>query len=124
MRVIMKIIKKNRVTSDLLISDAERKALSKLVAEIQSIWKGTKFKLYGSKVRGTFDEESDLDILILLPCEVTEEIRRSIVHKIFEINLEFDTNISGLIMSEKQWQSEYISCLPIHEEVEKEGVEL
>jgi len=120
----MEIIKRNKVTSDLLISDTERKALSKLVAEIQSIWKGTKFKLYGSKVRGTFDEESDLDILILLPCEVTEEIRRSIVHKIFEINLEFDTNISGLIMSEKQWQSEYISCLPIHEEVEKEGVEL
>jgi predicted nucleotidyltransferase len=109
---------------NLALSNVEKEAIHKLITDIQNRWKETKFKLFGSKVRGTSDEESDIDILILLPFEVTKEIRRDIIHKIFEINLEFDTNISGLIMSEKEWQSNVLSFLPIHEEVEKEGVEL
>jgi len=117
--------KENQMRLDNLpISDVEKEAIGKLITDIQNTWHGTRFKLFGSKIRGTSDEESDIDILILLPFEVTEEIRRDIIHKIFEINLEFDTNISGLIMSEKEWHSDVFSCLPIHEEVEKEGVEL
>ncbi len=108
----------------LLISKNEQEALEKLVVAIKNQWERTKVKVFGSKVRGNFDEESDLDILILLPFEVSNEIRRSIINIIFEINLQFNTNISGLIMSEKEWQSKMLSILPIHEEIEKEGVEL
>jgi predicted nucleotidyltransferase len=108
----------------LLISKTEKEALEKLVATIKNQWEGARVKIFGSKVRGDFDEESDLDILILLPFEVSNEMRRSIINIIFEINLQFDTNISGLIMSEKEWQSKMLSILPIHEEIEKEGVEL
>lgn len=68
-----------------------------------------------------FDEESDLDLLILLPCEVTEKIRREIIHKILDINLQFDSNISPLILAEKEWNDSVISSLPIHHFVEEEG---
>ncbi len=108
----------------LLISKKEKEALEKLVTAIKNQWKGARLKVFGSKVRGDFDEESDLDILVLLPFEVSNEVRHSIINIIFEINLQFDTNISGLIMSEKEWQSKMLSILPIHEEIEKEGVEL
>ena len=81
-------------------------------------------KLFGSKVTGGADEESDLDILILLPCEVTTKIRRLIIHKAFDINLAFETNISPLIMAKKEWASDILSFLPIHTSIEEEGVTL
>jgi predicted nucleotidyltransferase len=106
------------------LTKSEIDALNRLVIDIRKSWPRAKFKLFGSKLRGAADEESDLDILILLPCEVTEKIRRKIIHKVFDINLTFDTNISSLIMAEKEWESAIFSFLPIHECVEEKGISL
>ena len=102
------------------LTTTELKAIDMLVTKISKIWPNTKFKLFGSKVTGNFDEESDIDILILLPCEVKEEIRERIIDIVFNINLKFDTNISPLILSEMEWVD--LSVLPIHYFIEKEGV--
>lgn len=106
------------------LTEAEKIAIDKLMAALKADWPSTKFKLFGSKVNGTFDEESDLDILIMLPCPVTNEIRRQIVHKVSDINLSYETNISALIVSEKEWQSAPLNLLPIHYFIEEEGISL
>lgn len=103
-------------------SEKEERAMIKLIAELREAWPEAKFKLFGSKATGKFDEESDIDILILLPCNVSEKIREQIIDIGFDINLEFDTNISPLILSKKEWAD--LSVLPIHYFVEKEGVSL
>jgi len=112
------LVKKGR------LSKKEERALNKLIAELRASWPGTIFKLFGSKAIGKFDEESDVDILILLPCHVSKKIREQIIDIIFEINLKFGSNISPLIMSEKEWDSGFIPLLPIHQYVEEEGVVL
>lgn len=38
----------------------------------------------------------------MLPCPVTNEIRRQIVHKASDINFTYGTNISVLIVSEEE----------------------
>lgn len=110
------------VAKKLKLTDYERDALNKLIAELKELWPDVKFKLFGSKAKGGADEESDLDILILLPCNITTEIRRLIVHKIFDINLTFETNISPLILSQKEWESDVLAVLPIHAFIEEEGI--
>ena len=114
----------DRLVKKGFISKSEKKALDQLVTELKRFWPGSKGKVFGSKVKGTSDEESDLDILILLPNDVTKEIRRQIIHRAFDINLTFGTNISTLIMSEKEWNSDLFSFLPIHSFIEEEGVPL
>jgi predicted nucleotidyltransferase len=104
------------------ISKNEKKALDSLISELKASWPQSKIKIFGSKVKGIADEESDVDILILLPYEVTEEIRRQIIHRIFDINLTFETNLSALIMAEKEWERGPVSLLPIHVYIEEEGV--
>lgn len=104
------------------ISKSERQALDKLIAELKTLWPGVKVKVFGSKVKGTADDESDLDILILLPSEVLEDIRRQVIYKVFDINLTYETNLSPLIMSENEWEHRPISLLPIHAFIEEEGV--
>jgi uncharacterized protein len=99
-------------------------ALTELTAAIRRLWPLAKIKLFGSKVTGTFDAESDVDVLVLLPCPVNEAIRKQIVHKVFEINLTYESNISVLIVSEEEWDSSPFSFLPIHGFIEREGVAL
>ena len=107
-----------------VLSNQEKLALNQLTNHLTNNWPGTKLRLFGSKVKGTADKESDIDVLILLPCEVTEELRRQIIHIIFDVNLASGTNISALILSEKEWDSGKFSILPIHSVIEEEGVPL
>lgn len=112
------------VTQKLKLSKIEKDALKKLVTDLRFSWPDTEFKLFGSKVRGIADEESDLDVLIILPCDVTPEIRRQIIYTVFDINLEFETNISALIVSKIEWKNKPFSLLPIHAFIEGEGIPL
>ena len=112
------------IAERLKLAKSEKDALLELVVDLKSSWPGTQFKLFGSKVKGVADEESDLDLLIVLPCEVTEDIRRQIVHKVFDINITFESNISPLIMAANEWGSPRFSLLPIHAFIEEEGVSL
>jgi predicted nucleotidyltransferase len=96
------------------LTSSELNAISKLIAELRNSYPDAKFKLFGSKLTGSADEESDLDLLILLPCMVTGKIRKQIVNKVFDINLRFETNISPLIMGKEEWENSAISVLPIH----------
>jgi predicted nucleotidyltransferase len=98
----------------------EQNAIDKLKSILERLYPGVKFKIFGSKATGKYDEESDVDILILLPCEVDEKIREQVIDIIFDIDLEFDTNISPLILSQKEWRN--LRPLPIFYFVEKEGV--
>lgn len=115
---IKSLVKKGR------LSKKEERALNNLIAKLRASWPGTKLKLFGSKATGKFDEESDIDILILLPCQVNEKTREQIIDIVFEINLEFDSNISPLILSKTEWETGFIPLLPIHYYIENEGVSL
>lgn len=114
---------KNKTTGIILkLSQSEKKALKQLKEKITSMWPQTRFILFGSKAVGGADAESDIDLLITMPCEVTDMIREHIIHLVFEINLELSTNISALILSKKEWESPPYSLLPIYFFIQEEGV--
>jgi predicted nucleotidyltransferase len=104
------------------LTKAETQAVKRVKTALQVNWPQAKFVLFGSKARGTPDQESDIDLLVMLPCPVTPEIRQQIVHIVFEINLIYESNISVLIVSEEEWQHAHLALLPIHAVVEKEGI--
>jgi len=106
------------------LSDQENRVLQELCAFIKEYWPQGRLKVFGSKIKGTADEESDLDTLIELPVAITEDIRRKIIYRVFEINLAFGTNLSVLIVSQEEWEKGYLTLLPIHSEVEEGSVAL
>ena len=106
------------------LTQAEKLALISLIISLRADWPCAKFTLFGSKVKGMADEESDLDLLVILTCPVDDEIRRRIVHRVFEINLIYGSNISVLIFSEEEWEGGAVSVLPIHTVIEEEGIPL
>jgi predicted nucleotidyltransferase len=106
------------------LSSQDQNALQELFTFIKENWPQTRMKVFGSKIKGTADEESDLDTLIELPLAITEDIRRQIIHRVFEINLACETNLSVLIVSQEEWEKGYLTLLPIHSEVEEGSVTL
>lgn len=106
------------------LSSQDQNALQDLSTFIKGQWPQARVKVFGSKIKGTADEESDLDTLIELPLAITEDVRRQIIHRVFEINLAFGTNLSVLIVSQEEWEQGYLTLLPIHSEVEEGSVAL
>ena len=119
----LEIMRKNKLKK-LNLSPAEQSALSELIGELKKQWPQMQCRLFGSKVTGSSDAESDLDLLIELPVPVTEETRRYIIHRTFDINLAHESNISVLIVSQQEWEDGLLTVLPIHAEVEKVGITL
>lgn len=80
--------------------------------------------LFGSVVRGEADEESDVDLLIVLKEPPTHQVRNRISRMILDVNLEYDTNLSELIVDRQNWDHGIPSVLPIHRKIEEEGIPL
>ncbi len=78
--------------------------------------------VFGSAAWGRPDEESDVDVLIVLKDKLDLETEDRISRVIFEINLEYDTNLSELIVDLQTWDYGLASAMPIHEAIEKRGI--
>ena len=80
--------------------------------------------LFGSVVRGEADAESDADLLIVLTEPPTAQVRDRITSLILDMNLAYDTNLSELIVDQQTWDTGRPAALPIHAEIEEEGIRL
>lgn len=78
------------------------------------------FRLFGSRARGEGNEESDVDILVLLK-EAPTAVRGQVFEISADIFLEFESDISPLVMGERQYEDmkRRERLLPL--EIEREG---
>jgi predicted nucleotidyltransferase len=102
------------------ISDALQTARNRISAEFAV----DRLVLFGSVARGQADEESDVDLLIVLKDPPSHHVRDRITSVILDVNLEFDTNLSELIVDRQTWDYGLPSVLPIHRTIQEEGVPL
>ncbi len=81
--------------------------------------------LYGSYARGDFQEESDIDIMILLDLSDLEikKYRHELSEVTFDYNMDYDIDIKPIAKNKehfKKWASVY----PFYANVSQEGVEI
>lgn len=95
-------------------------AISDLKKKLEK-YKPIQLKLFGSKARGNFDKESDLDIFIILE-NSSWKTEKEIYNICFEIGLEYDVVLSPLIYSLKDLEKKPIAITPFYKTVEKEGI--
>lgn len=110
--------------ADLKLPQNVRNALRAARQRLSAEFNVDRIVLFGSVVRGTADEESDVDLLIVLREPADHPVRNRISSIILDINLEHDANLSGLVVDQKAWDEGLASAMPIHAEVEEEGIPL
>ena len=126
------------------LSDNEIKALGELKERINEKYPGTELILYGSKARGDFDEESDIDVLAIISGAIGKEMKEywvdingkpairviTPVDKVekeirgikFKIELKYDVIIGLDIESKEYWASRFSKITPIHRNIDNEGI--
>jgi predicted nucleotidyltransferase len=84
-----------------------------------------KMILYGSYARGDFNQDSDIDIMIILNCTKEDVLAyRKLINKLASrIGLEHDIMLSVLLRDKESFY-QYKEVLPFYQNISKEGVEL
>lgn len=77
--------------------------------------------LFGSKVRGDFDQDSDIDILIIVKTNKSELFDK-IVDAQVESSLKYDANLSPVIFSEEEFLKNKEMGSPFVKNIEREGI--
>lgn len=101
--------------------------LQRVVAESKQIFgdKLVSVVLFGSYARGDFDEESDIDVLLLvdLPSEALIKYRADVDSLCGELLLEYGMVVSAIEKDLKTY-NQYSQILPFYKNIEREGVKI
>ena len=106
-------------------TDQETEALEKLKSSLKEFLgdRLAKFVLYGSKARGDYDEESDIDIAIIVK-GLTRELKNQILDKVAGIEFEYLTPLSTFVLSEEEFEYLKRRERRIALDIEREGISL
>ena len=77
--------------------------------------------LFGSKVRGDSERDSDIDILIVLS-SLSWEIKKTISELAAEENIKYNVLISTIRYDVDTWEKPVIKASPFGKSVRKEGI--
>ncbi len=80
--------------------------------------------LFGSHARGTANDNSDWDILILLNASnVSRKTEQEYRHELFDVELETGEPISTFVYSKSEWDTKH-SVTPLYYNILKEGIRI
>jgi predicted nucleotidyltransferase len=81
-------------------------------------------RIFGSKVRGDFDKDSDIDIFVVFDTEVDWDFENKVSHIAYDIDLEFGVLFNLIIFSASQLKEPKYKILPFIQNVKKEGLKI
>jgi len=92
-----------------------KRAITKVAANADVI-------LYGSRARGDADKYADYDILVIVNGPVDMALKEKILANIYPLELESGEMLTLIVYSSQQWDSALYRAMPLHKNVEREGV--
>lgn len=112
-----------------LLDDAltreERVALAELKSALEELLGGRleRFVLYGSRARGDYDPESDVDVAIIIR-GLTRDLKKQVINLVADIEVKHITPLSTLVLSEEDFKRLKMRERRIALDIEREGIPL
>ncbi|MFB5266657.1 nucleotidyltransferase domain-containing protein [Paenibacillus enshidis] len=85
--------------------EKEKLALAEVLHRIEGPFKVREAILFGSKARGDFEQESDIDLLVLTELEDHPENRHYLSDMLFDVNPCYEPPISVTYFNKDDWDS-------------------
>ena len=96
--------------------------LDKVKNTVKQIEPSAEIILYGSRAREDFHEGSDWDFLILVDGIVDAVRTDRVRHAIYDVELETNEILSSIVKNRQEWLSPKFRIIPLHENIEREGI--
>lgn len=111
-------------TEPLHLTDKEQKATADFISRLadENIFPLSVI-LFGSKARGDYDAESDVDLLLVLP-DVSLSLRDHVRDIAADVSLDYSTYLSTRVWSKAYFEEQTRIKTSLFQEVKKDGVEL
>lgn len=77
--------------------------LSSIKYQVFQVTPEAEVLLFGSRARGTATEESDWDVLILIPQAVSSSLKKRIYASLFPLSVQMGSFINALIVQQEEW---------------------
>lgn len=111
------------------LASNERAALVALVDRLRQRYGDDLLRvvLFGSKARGDSDEESDIDVLVVVvrtPNDDYWQHRRQLSAIAGDLDLEYDVILSTLLMDEPEFTEMRRANLLLNRRIQQDGIEL
>jgi predicted nucleotidyltransferase len=108
------------------LTENEKAALRELVERLQERYGPNlvTVKLFGSKARGDFGVDSDVDVLVVVQTADDWGAQREISGIGFEIDLKYNVLLSRLVMARERYNQHRRYRSPLYRNIAKEGVNL
>lgn len=106
------------------LDETDRCLLGRVKDIIMGVLPAAEVLLYGSVARGTRDENSDYDVLVLTDRTIPRTEQRHLRGQVLDVELDCDNVISLLFCQKQQWTLPKTQASPFHKEVEKDAIML
>ncbi len=105
------------------LTTIEKRALTDFRDALVADFGAVDVRLFGSRARGEGDEESDLDVFIVLP-RVDWKLEKKIYGLSFDISLKHAVLISPILYSQSDIENPSILISPLYQTVQREGIKI
>lgn len=105
-------------------TEQETALLRRIRETVHAVEPAARIILYGSRARGDAQADSDWDLLVLLDGSVDAERKRTVSHRLYELEWETGNVLSPVIREKAQWESPLYRAMPFHWNVTQEGIAL
>jgi predicted nucleotidyltransferase len=98
-------------------------ALKELKASLVALFgPSIELRLFGSVARGDDRDDSDIDVLVLLPRHVDHALEERVFDAAYDIELRCGVVFGVVVYERAFWDSELASVMFLHRTIEREGV--
>lgn len=95
--------------------------LLQIKKSVREIEPDSEIILFGSRARGDEREDSDWDLLILVPYPAGLKEEQKFRHKLFELEIKYGESISTNVKSKQEWEGKF-RITPLYQNVSQEGI--
>ena len=111
-----------RKLEDISLPSDDRAAITEAARLLRRHFPVERVVLFGSKARNEDDPESDIDLLVVTSRKLKWAEENEITRALYPLQLQYHVALSPVIVAKEEWDEGVYRVLPIHREIERDGV--
>ena len=101
---------------------ADKELLRRCKKAITEAAAGAEVILYGSHARGEAGKYSDYDLMVLVDGPVNMALKEKILDQVFPLELETGEVLTLIVYNKQQWDSPLYRAMPLHKNIDRDGI--